>query len=384
MTQATPFDILIVGARVIDPASGTDRVMDVGVRAGRIAAMGDLAGCAANDTVDAAGCLLTPGWIDAHIHLWPMVSFGVQPESTCYPSGVTVAVDAGSTGSATYELCRPAMLAMGVTARALLNASPGGLTAMRSYPENINPAQMDRANTLRLLREYPDEIRGMKIRMGRETGLDMGLAPLQAAAEMAAEAGVPLMVHCTHSAVSLGAIADCLKPGDILSHPYHGHGENTMAAGDSLERVKAARARGVYLDVGDASWHISFEIMKLALKEGLAPDSISTDITDRGLYRPGGAFSLPMCAAKWLNLGMPLMEVVRCVTQNPAKMFGMDGEYGALAEGRRADISLFRMEEKPTPLRDGCGQEMIAGLRLRPMMTLKNGRAVFRDTELYQ
>ena len=65
-------------------------------------------------------------------------------------------------------------------------------------------------------------------------------------------------------------------------------------------------------------------------------------------------------------------------------MFGMEAEHGALAEGRRADIALFRLEEKATAFRDGCGQEIIGDVRLRPMMTVKNGKAVFMDMELYQ
>ncbi len=62
--------ILIAGGRVIDPASGLDQAADVAIRDGRIAAIGPrLARDPDAQTIDAAGCLVTPGLIDPHVHL---------------------------------------------------------------------------------------------------------------------------------------------------------------------------------------------------------------------------------------------------------------------------------------------------------------------------
>jgi dihydroorotase len=62
--------ILITGGRVLDPATGTDKVLDVAVDNGVIAAIGakltQPAGCT---LIDARGCLVTPGLIDPHVHL---------------------------------------------------------------------------------------------------------------------------------------------------------------------------------------------------------------------------------------------------------------------------------------------------------------------------
>jgi N-acyl-D-amino-acid deacylase len=59
-----PFDLLITGARVVDGTSAPWFVADVGVRDGKIAAVGPLSGHAARRTIDAAGLTLTPGFID--------------------------------------------------------------------------------------------------------------------------------------------------------------------------------------------------------------------------------------------------------------------------------------------------------------------------------
>jgi dihydroorotase len=65
-----PSRLLIRRGRVIDPASGTDKVMDVAISDGRITAMGkNLATSPAEETIDAEGLLVTPGLIDPHVHL---------------------------------------------------------------------------------------------------------------------------------------------------------------------------------------------------------------------------------------------------------------------------------------------------------------------------
>ncbi|MFM1996689.1 MAG: hypothetical protein RLZZ111_1076 [Planctomycetota bacterium] len=60
--------LLIRGGRVIDPAQGIDRVDDLLVRDGRVAAIGRHDG-PADDTIDATGLVVAPGLVDMHVHL---------------------------------------------------------------------------------------------------------------------------------------------------------------------------------------------------------------------------------------------------------------------------------------------------------------------------
>lgn len=62
------FDILIRGGRVVDGAGNPWIYADVGIRDGRIAAIGRLDSAAARRTIDATGRVVSPGFVDMHTH----------------------------------------------------------------------------------------------------------------------------------------------------------------------------------------------------------------------------------------------------------------------------------------------------------------------------
>lgn len=62
------FDIIIRNGEVIDGTGKPRSKQDVGIKGDEIAAVGDLSGAAASKTVDAAGQVVTPGFIDMHSH----------------------------------------------------------------------------------------------------------------------------------------------------------------------------------------------------------------------------------------------------------------------------------------------------------------------------
>ena len=59
-----PFDLIIAGGHVIDGTGSPWYTADVGIRHGRIAAIGTLKSAAANQRIDAAGMVVAPGFID--------------------------------------------------------------------------------------------------------------------------------------------------------------------------------------------------------------------------------------------------------------------------------------------------------------------------------
>ncbi|HLK69687.1 MAG TPA: D-aminoacylase [Bryobacteraceae bacterium] len=68
MAWPQDFDLVVRGGSVVDGAGNPAQAVDLGVRQGRIAAMGKLAGKTATRTIDAAGLTVAPGFIDIHNH----------------------------------------------------------------------------------------------------------------------------------------------------------------------------------------------------------------------------------------------------------------------------------------------------------------------------
>src|SRR5262249_23131985 len=62
--SAKPYDVLIVNGHVIDGTGSPWYAADVGIRDGRIAAIGRLTGASARTTIDARGKIVAPGFID--------------------------------------------------------------------------------------------------------------------------------------------------------------------------------------------------------------------------------------------------------------------------------------------------------------------------------
>ncbi len=65
---AADYDLVIRGGRILDGSGNPWYVADIGIRGGRISAIGNLEGAGAGRSIDASGKYITPGFIDLHSH----------------------------------------------------------------------------------------------------------------------------------------------------------------------------------------------------------------------------------------------------------------------------------------------------------------------------
>ena len=98
------FDLVVRGGRVVDGVGAPAFEADVGVKDGRIAAVGKLAGAGAEE-IDARGQLVTPGFVDVHTHYDGQATWDTHMQPTSW-HGVTTAV-MGNCGVG-FAPCRPA------------------------------------------------------------------------------------------------------------------------------------------------------------------------------------------------------------------------------------------------------------------------------------
>jgi dihydroorotase len=345
VTGSQAFDMVVHGGLVIDSATGKYGRYDVGIIDGLIAAVAPtLPRPPHADTVDAEGCIVVPGLVDLHTHMFFSGTFwGIDPTPIAWRTGVTMWVDAGSAGAYSVEGFRQICSSLApLRTRAFLHISAIGLVAETG--EARRDELCDPELCAAAIEQYRDFIVGVKCRLDRNAVGEMGLEPLRRAIAAAAFVGLPVMAHIGIGPPAIDDVLDMLRPGDILTHCATGQNTSIMDNSGKLRPSAAdAHDRGVLFDLGHGSGGFSYAVAEAMLASGLSPDIISSDLHQRSLLGP--AFDLPTCMSKMLALGMPVEEVVRAVTVNPARAIGAASQSGSLEIGRRADIATFELEE---------------------------------------
>lgn len=366
------FDLIIRRARLPD-----ETLTDIAVSAGKIAAIGNVSG-EAKDERDLGGrWYLSAGWIDSHVHCYAKSPiYHDQPDNIGVAQGVTTVVDAGSTGADDvddfYQITRSAATQV----YALLNISRTGLVVQH---ELADMSDIDKVGVRDAVQRLPGFILGIKARMSSSVVGQNGIKPLVRAKEIQREiGGLPLMVHIGNNPPDLDEIADLLTSGDIITHCYNGKPNRILTPGGELRAaVKSAIQRGVRLDVGHGSASFSFEVARVAIAQGILPDSISSDIYCRNRIS-GPVYSLAHVMSKFFNVGMTLTQIVDCVTRNAAEGLRL-ADKGRLEVGADADFTIFTLSEESRPLVDADGISETGAKHFTPLAAVVAGKWVMTD-----
>lgn len=377
--------LLIKNGLVLDPAAHLKKKTDVAIRNGKILGLGDFSREQTHFVIDAKGCYVVPGLIDHHSHIYPLMKTGIPSESLCFAAGVTTVVDAGSTGYATYEGYRNFIQSETLLQiRPYLNVCATGLATL-PYLENLDPDSFDEGRIAEIFAKFPGEFEGLKIRTSKNIVKEFGFRPLDRTLEIAEKIGVPIMVHCTNPPGPLGEVIRRLRPGDVLTHMYQNIGHTLL---DEKRKVipeaYAARERGVIFEAADARAHFSFEVSEPAIAQGFLPDIIATDITQFSMNQRPTSFNLAMQLSKYTFLGIDFYEALRRCTENPARVMGRLDTIGTLTPGTDADVAILKPVEWENEFGDRpyyiTERQLRKGkLLYKPMMTVKQGKIVYRD-----
>jgi len=382
--MAQDLDILIKGGHVIDPLNGIDGVMDVGIAEDTIAVVGpDIPGSRAARLVEAAGYLVTPGLIDMHVHVFHGTepdayisnSFtSVPPDAFTFRSGVTTAVDVGSAGWRNFKQFVEQTVARSRTrVLAFLNIVGVG---MKGGPLEQNLNDMDPKMTALVAMQYPDVVVGVKL--AHYEGYDW--TPTDLAVEAGTLADVPVMVDFGSANPPLPLeelFLEHLRPGDIFTHAFADLATREAIV-DSNEVLRSfvgeARGRGIVFDVGHGGLSFSYTQAVPAARQGFWPDVISTDLHTGSMN--GAMKDLTNVMSKFLALGMPLQEVVRGTTSNPARVIKRP-DLGHLGVGAVADVAVFKLREGDFGFVDVYGARRSGTQKLEAELTVREGRVVW-------
>ena len=378
--QPGPYDLILKGGHVIDPKNGVDAVRDVAISGGKIAAVqANLEPGSARQVIDVAGLYVTPGLVDIHVHVFWGPRHGaiaegdhsVQPDVTGFRTGVTTMVDAGTSGWRDFADFRRVVIDHAQT-RVLAMINIVG-TGMQSEDDAADQNQFDMNPQLvaQTAHKNADVIVAIKSAHWRQPNF----ISVEKAVEAGNLANLPVMVDFGYfdNKSYRVMITDKLRPGDISTHFYRWPAP-LLDNGHTAEYLKLARKRGIKFDVGHGGGSFHWPNAVPLVKEGFWPDSISTDL--HGGSVNGAMIDMLNVMSKFLALGVPLPEVIRESTTNPATEIKRP-ELGQIAVGAEADVAVLRLDHGKFGFLDVKGGRIDGSERLGCEMTLRAGKVVF-------
>ena len=384
VAQNSKFDLLIRNGHVIDPRNGIDGTRDVAIAGGKIASVAEhLEPSQASRVVDATGLYVVPGLIDMHAHVFygterdAYLSNGesaVPPDSHSFRSCETTVADAGGAGWRNFPQFKEQVIDRAKTrVLSFINIVGSG---MKGGPVEQNLSDMDARLTAMRVRQHPGVIVGVKV--AHYSGPEWD--PVARAVAAGTDANVPVMIDFGGHTPPLSLeelLLKRLRPGDIMTHAYADvRGRTAIVDGNGKVRpyVWEARKRGVIFDVGHGGGSFVYRQAVPAMKQGFAPDVISTDLHTGSMN--SGMKDMLTTMSKFLNLGMALQDVIKANTSRAAEVIKRP-DLGQLAAGAEADIAVLDLRRGSFGFIDVSGARMTGDRKLECELTIKSGQVMW-------
>lgn len=382
--DAQQYDLVIRNGHLIDAKNNLDQKMDLAIQNGKIAAIEkSIAPEQGKKVIDAEGLIVSPGLIDMHSHNFHGTqpkkylanSFtALPPDGFTFRNGITTLVDAGSPGWRNFDLYKKQTIDQSKTrVLTFLNIVGNGM-AGGAIEQNLE--DMDPETSAEFAQKHTDYVVGFKL--AHFNGYNW--TPTEHVVRAGKLANMPVMIDFGGSDPELPLeelLLEKLRPGDVFTHAYaHVKGRTPIVdeAGKVRPYVFQAQEKGIVFDVGHGGGSFVFEQAVPAMEQGLKPNTISTDLHTGSMN--GGMKDLLNVMSKFLNLKMPLSEVLAAATWHPAKVIQKPA-LGHLSVGAEADVALLRLLEGDFGFVDTAKKKMKGTQKLVCELTLREGNVVY-------
>ena len=423
--------ILIKNGRVIDPAKGTDDVMDMVIDGGKIKAMGHYPENGEYETViDASGLTVGPGLIDVHVHFRdPGLTYKED-----IGTGAAAAKKGGFTTVVTMANTKPPVDSEETVRYVLEEGKKTGIHVLPAACVSVGMkgqelTDMDALKAAGAVGFTDDGIPLMDQKLVRQAmlkakELDVPLSFHEEDPAFISENGI----HAGEAAKALGiqgspALAeDALVARDCMLALHTGASVNIqhISSVNSVRMVKLAKELGADVTVEVTPHHFTLtesavlehgamakmnpplrtEKDRLGIIEGIRDGSIDMIATDHAPHSaeekavepvwkaPSGIIGLETALALAVtNLVKPghltMVQLMEKMSLNPAKLYRFDK--GSVAEGADADLVIFDENERWTVTEDDIASKshntpfIGAELYGRVKYTICGGRIVYED-----
>ncbi len=384
--QAQNYELLLKGGHIIDPKNKVNEKMDIAINQGKIALIAkDISSSFAKKVIDVKGLYVTPGLIDIHVHVFAGTNKeqhymdgpnSLPPDGFTLRAGVTTVVDAGSAGWRSFPLFKKNIIDQSKTrVLAFLNIVGDGMGANEQDSTDMSPRM-----AALFAEYYKDDIVGFKV--AHYNGLQS--IPVDSAVMAGKLSNRPVMVDwrgLPSSNLLENLLMKHLRPGDILTHMYHAGKRSPTAPfykealvdqnGKVNQYVFNAQNRGVIFDVGHGGNGFVFSQAMPSLKQGLYPNSISSDLHIGNMN--AGMKDMNNIMSKFLNMGMSLYDVILKSTWSPAQYIQRT-ELGHLSIGSEADIAVLNLKNGDFGYIDSHGFVLKGTQKLETELTIRAGK----------
>ncbi len=379
-------NLLIKGGRVVDPSQNIDDSMDLLVEDGRIKEMGKgLKAPAGAEIIDAAGLLVTPGFIDMHVHL--------RDPGLEYKEDIVTGTRAAAAGGFTSVACMPntkpvndnkaitSYIVNKARNEALVNVFPVGSITQGSKGESLaEMGELKESGCVAVSDDGRPVGNGELMRRALEYAKGMGIMVIAHSEELALVGEGVMNEGFTSTELGLKGIPwaaeDVAVARDVYLAEFTGsplHIAHISTSG-SVRIIRNAKARGVKVTCETAPHYFSLTDDAVrgyntnakmnpplreaadvaAIKAGLADgtiDAIATDHAPHHLDEKDVEFNLALNGIVGLETSLPLSlqlvadgvvdlkTLLEKMTCNPAQILGIDR--GTLQVGAAADITVI-------------------------------------------
>lgn len=380
-------DMIIRNGQVFDSVNAKFEKKDIGIHQGVFVALDE--DTQSNNEVDTEGNYVVPGIIDEHAHLNLYGTIiGANADTVCIPNGITTACDGGTCGASNFEqFYMSNIIRYESTVYSYLNVSTFGNKSLCKHEEDHDPADFREDLIDSLFEKYPQVLRGLKVRMCKETLGDHGISPLHAGIEMSEHLKAkgyhcPVAIHYDDlpENVTVKELFGTMRKDDVIAHVFQTKAETIFDENGKIKDcVWDAKKRGVYMDDCHGRVHWSYPNLQNAFSQSFYPDIISSDLVRVSEYtRPG--FSLLYAMSVNSAAGMPTEKILQSVTYTPAKSLGIEEKAGVIREGAPADVAILDIRDvKDKTFTDNYGNSISGNKLFVPLMTVKGGRTAYRQ-----
>ncbi len=295
----------------------------------------------------------------------------VYPDGFTFRSGVTTAVDVGSSGWRNFPDFKQRVIDRAKTrVLAMLNIVGKGMGG-GAIEQNLD--DMDARATAKVAKEYRDTVVGIKT--AHYNGPEW--IPVDRAVQAGKLANIPVMVDFgtfRPERPFSELVTKRLRPGDMYTHAYLGRVPMLDENGKLYPYLFEARKRGVKFDVGHGRGSFWWRQAIPAIRQGFPPDSISTDLHIGSMN--AGMKNMLNVMSKIMSQGVSLEDVVSMSTWAPAQQIKRT-ELGHLSVGAIADVAVIRMDKGEVGFLDVRNARAMGNRLLTAELTLKDGEVMW-------